>query len=514
MERKITEYLLKWKNNPMKKGLVISGARQVGKTYSVEQFGRKNYRNYLRLDFSDKNIKDWKIFSGDLSADNIISNLTRRYPDFRIERGESLLFLDEIQLCEDARAAIKPLVNDGRLDVIASGSLLGIFGLRPLSTDDKWVTNSMEVFQNSIVDYDMMETLSMNPEDFEERKRQLLMKGRERVLPIGYEHILVMRPMDFEEYLWAMGLSRDTIDGIREHIRDRVPFHEATLDTLNEYFWRYVVTGGMPEVVGMSISDPNSFNDMREKQKELKDMYILDINRYTPSSIRMDTMNVYNSIPSQLNRTHTKFKFIDVDRKEGKGMREYLDPIMWLESAGIVTICDNLTEPVMPLEERTGKAFKLYRNDTGLLCADFDKGTVLSILEGDPKVNKGGITENTIANMILSCGMRPYYFERNRRVGESVDRIAVDFMVNMDGQLVAIEVKPGKSKASGPLRKLISDDRYSMYHVDRFFKFGLSNILVDEYGVEHYPLFAAAFMDSMYVHREHVFKKLPTELDL
>lgn len=498
----------------MRKGLVVSGARRVGKTHSIEEFGKSVYSNYLRLDFADKHSRDWRIFSGDISADSIFAKLEECHPGFEIKRGESLLFLDGIHLCEDARAAIKPLVNDGRVDVIATGSYPGVFGLRPLPTDFKWITGSMERFQNSIVEADMMEVLSVDPGDYEERRRWLSAYGHERVLPCGYEHTVVMRPMDFEEFLWATGFGRDFTEDVRRHIRDRAPFHEATLDTLNRCFRRYTVTGGMPEVVEMHVSDPGSFDAMREKQKELRDMHILDINRYTPPSIRMDTMNVYNSIPSQLNRTHTKFKFIDVDGKEGKGMREYLDPIVWLESAGIVTICDNLTEPVMPLEERTGKAFKLYRNDTGLLCVDSDKGTVLSILEGDPKVNKGGITENTIANMILSCGLRPYYFERNRRVGESVDGIEVDFMVNMDGQLVAIEVKSGKNKSSSSLKKLISDDRYSMYHVDRFLKFGLSNILVDEYGVEHYPLFAAAFMDSMYVPREHVFKKLPTELDL
>ena len=505
---------MKWKDDPMKRGLIISGARRIGKTYAVEQFGKSYYRNYLRLDFSDKHALDWRIFSEDISADSIIGRLAERYPHFKVERGESLLFLDEIQLCEDARAAIKPLVSDGRLDVIASGSLLGLFGLRSLSTSDKWVTGSMEAFQNSILEGDLMEVLSMNPEDYENRIRQSFLKGRDRVLPMGYEHVHIMRQMDFEEFLWAMGLSRNTTGDIRRHVRDKIPFHETTLETLNEYFRRYMVIGGMPEVVETIVSDAGSFGKMRERQMDLKDMYIQDINRYTPIAIRVDTVNVYNSIPSQLNRTRTKFKFVDVDRKEGKGIREFLDPLVWLNNAGMVTICDNLTEPVMPLEERVGKAFKLYRNDTGLLCTDSDRGTILAILEGDQRVNKGGMTENAVANMILSCGLKPYYFERNRRDGESVDRIEVDFIVNMGGKLAAIEVKSGRNKASGPLRKLMSDDRYSMYHVDRFIKLGLSNILVDEHGIEHYPIFAAAFMDSMYEQDEYAFETLPTELDL
>ena len=494
MERKITNTLLEWKKDPEKKALVIIGARQIGKTYIINEFGEKYYDYHLHLDFS-KMPGAFEIFKGNIDSNSILERINLYYPQFKAVRGKSLLFLDEIHLCPAARSSVKSLSSDGRVDVITSGSLLGVKGLKrkkgekwgPLLDDDFEIVMRAEYSKSVVPDVDMEKIVRQSMED-----------GRNTILPTGYESIHEMLPMDFEEYLWAIGISHEQTRKIREHIHEREPFDEGTLTALNYYFSRYVLTGGMPEAVKMSLLENEADQRMLSAQGDIVVNYLGDINKYAPKGIIVETNRVYTSIPSHLNRTNRRFRFVDIEGKENKGMREYADPIYWLETAGMVIICDCLNEPVMPLECNVGKSFKLYMNDSGLLCSQIDRGSRIAIAEGRNDVNKGGIMENVIACMIVSSGLEPYYFERNKPTDNGVDRIEIDFIVNFGGGLAAIEVKSGKNRRSSSLKKLKNDERYSMYSISRFIKLGTTNIMVDDEGIEHYPLFAAAFMDSMY----------------
>lgn len=486
MERKITEELTRWRSSSRKKALVVTGERQIGKTYSIDEFGKANYRSYLRVDFSeDPEAAD--IFREDIYADRIIDTLRTRYRGFRIVEGSTLLFLDEIQLCTDALSALKPLVKDGRMDIIASGSMLSVNGLR--SDDD---VGEPEGTENTA-------------------EKDLPAYGRKRVSPMGYATLLRMYPMDFEEYLWATGVDRDITSKIRQRIHDKREFDRVTLSSLERYFRQYLIIGGFPEAVLASL-DPAE--DPGKVLHDLRNGYIADVQRYAPPAIRSKVQACFDSVPSRLCKENKRFTYRDVEGRSNVGWREYSDPVTWLESSGLVSICRNLTEPVQPLATKTGNGFKMYMCDTGLLMDSLGDGARIAIDRGEFQVNEGGIVENAVANMIERCGIPLTYFERDKvRDDGRRDRIEVDFVVELDGDVTAIEVKSGRKRSAPSLNKFITEESYRNYHVKRLIRFGTTNISVDENGVEHYPLFAAAFVDSMCDRTRIEFSK-DLELDL
>lgn len=475
--------ILRWRSDPNRKGLIITGSRQIGKTYILDEFARSNYDHCLHLDFSRNAwIKD--VFKGDIDADTIYDRLRIDFPAFTAEPGRSVIFLDEIQLCPDAMYAIKPLVTDGRADIIASGSLLTAEGFRPGDEPD-WAKDT---------EWDPMDSILTN---------------NERVSPVGYRDIKRMHALDFEEYLWALGMSSETTGRIRKNIRNKVPFEERTLEALNRYFVRYVATGGMPDVVKTSLRKDMAWSDIDAECDRIRRDYEFDIMRFAPQSIRTRVDACLRSMPDMLGRDNRKFMYsvaegLAEDGTENPGIREYRDPIRWIEGAGMACICRNVTEPVLPFKH--DGSLKMYCFDTGILVSQFQQSREnddlrLRLLRGDTELNQGAVMENAVACMIDKCGFQLNYFERNRPEdadGRKRDRIEIDFLVSLGGDLAAIEVKSGKNRRAGSLKKLRTDPRYTIYPVKRFIKFENSNIRVDENGVEHYPLFAAAFMDSMY----------------
>lgn len=514
MDRKMMDTLLAWRSASSKKGLVISGARQVGKTFIIDELGNNHYKHYLKLDFST-NSDAKKIFEDNIDADSIFRKLMFRFPDFRIERGDSLLFLDEIQLCPDARSSIKPLVADGRVDVIASGSLIGTMGLK--RTDENglfWERETWDNIEIGTIQEDGQDTVIIRKKDPDDLIGETLSEGKRRITPVGSEHVIRMYPMDFEEYLWALGLSRDQTTQIRRHISERMPFDGSTLDTLFTYYRQYVMIGGMPEAVRTTFENRSDGLSYMDIQRNIVNGYREDVLRYAPERIRIRTLKCMEAIPRRLGQTKKKFVYKDIENRENTGWREYMDPISWIDSAGIVSPCCNLSEPAMPLDGHTSRDFKLYMGDTGLLLACMDNGVRMAFSNGDHSINRGGITENAVANMIERCGLNLFYFGRNKVLeNNTTDRIEVDFIADFDGAIAAIEVKSGNSRRSSSLNKLRTDPRYSMYDISRFIKLEPSNIHVDENGVEHYPLFAAAFMDSMFTPREPEFQRdLPLDL--
>ena len=491
MRRKMMDTLLRWKSDENKVGLIVVGARQVGKTYIIDEFGRKEYDHFLTLNFStDPESKE--IFKGDVSADGILTEIGFRYPGFKAVRGRSLLFLDEIQLCDDARSAIKPLVADGRCDVIASGSLLGVSGLKRSEKEGvywrrRWVKGARGDYIGSRDDVGA----SSDPSRFTDESYS---DGRRRVSSMGYESVVRMYPMDFEEYLWALGFSESQTSNIRRHISEREPFSEPTLAALFRSYRQFMIIGGMPAVILRSL---DSTDEVLNVQRDIRLGYADDVLRYVPDDIKPGVIGCLGAIPRNLKHSNMKLRFVDIEGKENTGWREYADPLTWLDASGMVTVCNGLTEPVRPLALNVGRSFRMYMADQGVLMAMMDDADRLDVLEGRKGSNIGNLTEHMVANMLERCGIELYYYERNKTENGVTDRIEVDFVVNLGVDLAAIEVKSGSNRRSSSLRKLMTDERYSMYSFDRFIKLEEGNVFTDENGVEHYPLFAAAFADSI-----------------
>lgn len=492
MRRKMMRTLLEWKDSPRKRGLVISGARQIGKTYIVREFGRSHYDHFLEFNFSDRpELKE--IFSGDLTADSILREIGYRYPDFRPVGGRSLLFLDEIQMCDDARSAIKPLVADGRCDVIGSGSMLGVSGLKRSEREGLyWRRSWIKGERGEYISRGDPVGDGTDPAEAMERSYS---EGRDRVSPMGYETVVRMHPMDFEEYLWAIGFSEEQTSRIRRHIAEREPFTESSLHALLGYYRQYTVVGGMPEAVLASIESPDR---VARVQRDIRIGYEGDVMRYVPDDMRPGVIGCLDALPRNLKHPNMKLRFVDIEGRENTGWREYADPLTWLDASGMVTVCNGLTEPVRPLASNVGRGFRMYMADSGVMMAMMEDADRLAVLEGGKGANMGNLTEHVVANMLEKCGVELYYYERNRTENGSTDRIEVDFVANLGPDLAAIEVKSGSNRRSSSLRKLMTDPRYSMYRFDRFIKLEQGNIHVDQEGVEHYPLFAAAFADSMW----------------
>ncbi len=440
MKRKITEDLNKWADSESKECLVISGARQVGKSYSVEEFLQSRFESHLTIDFSIRpELKG--VFDGDLDVNSIIKKLNLNFPDFRFEPKKTALFLDEIQMCPNARTSLKSFALDGRFAVIASGSLLGI-------------------------DYSKVPSY-----------------------PVGYERVMVMRSMDFEEFLWAIGIEEETISYIRTCISSKTEIDDFVYERISDYFRIFMTVGGMPEVVRNYISD-NDIGSARSVQKKIVRGYRDDIGEYSAERERNKIFACFDSIPIQLSKENKKFAYSSIPNANSPSARKYRSSIDWINDAGIASLCTNLSEPKMPFEERSdGTSFKVYMNDTGLLMSMMDDDIVKAVIKGDTKVNKGAITENAVAENLLKCGFDLHYF--------STASMGIDFIVSMHGSPVAIEVKSGNNRRSKSLTSIKEN-----YHVNRRMKFENTNILTTEDGVEHYPLFASAFSDSMYVKQD------------
>ncbi|MDR0888081.1 MAG: AAA family ATPase [Candidatus Methanoplasma sp.] len=434
MERKIDEYLLEWKNRPRKNCLLIKGARQVGKTYSIDKFGRSNYDTYIYINFETDKEK-WRIFDGDLDIKTLEKRISAMFPDLRMIPGKTLIFLDEIQNCPNARVALKPFSLDGRFDVVASGSLLGL--------------NFKEVSS----------------------------------YPVGYETEVEMYSMDFEEFLWALGYGKDFTEDIRTHVRNREKIDDFVLGVVEERFRWYIATGGMPRAVEQFV-ETNNFHYVLEAQKDIVSGYLNDISKYAVGPALSGVGSCFRSIPIQLAKKNKKFVFTEIEDKKGVGLREYEGSLMWLYDAGIINYCHNLRQPALPLASNVMQnSFKVYLRDTGLLVSMMETGIQFAILDNDLLINEGGIMENVAADLLAKQGYKLTYFETKQT-------LEVDFILNIKGLAVALAIKSGNNTKSKSLGVVMSK-----YGVKRGMKFGKMNVGTDG-AVECYPLFALAFIDD------------------
>ncbi len=432
MERKITALLQKWKDSGDETALMVKGARQVGKTYIIDEFGTSNYDYYLKIDLRDERIDD-DFWAG--KQTELIQRITLRYPEFRVVKGKSLLFLDEIQDCPAAISALKALSKDRTLDVICSGSFLGLYEKSP--------------------------------------KRY----------SVGYVHEITMHPMDFEEYLWALGLSHEQTESIGRHVRERKPFDPPVLHTIESYYRQYLIVGGMPLPVLKSVTSVNA-GDYMDAQDDIINGYEQDILAYAEDA-KDDVLKLLRLVPTELGKTNKRLRFKDIDNEENRGIREYREPIDWIEGSRFVTVCRRLSAIERPLRRNSRESMlKMYMVDTGLLVRMYGGGTVEAMMRKDLSINEGAIGENSVCQMLTACGIYPFYYEVDKEV-------EVDFIAEIGSEIFAIEVKTGKKRRARSLKKMMEMD--AGRNISRWVKFEYGNIMMTEDGVEHYPLFCAAF---------------------
>ncbi len=396
LKRKMYDYLLDWKKTKSKECLLIKGARQVGKTYLVRHFGKVEYESFIEINFHmQSSLK--VIFEGDRSAEEIYKRITANIPAIRLIPGKTLIFLDEIQKCADARTALKFLAEDGRYDVIASGSLLG---------------------------------LSYGQDDDREVKEV-------ESIPVGYEKSVMMYSLDFEEFLWAYGYEADTIDYLRSFYESKEKIPPETNQKFDSILREYIVVGGMPEVVA-DFMEHKDFGRVQEIQDKLIASYADDISQHAKGAEKVKVRKCYDSIPRQLAKENKKFKYSEVESKATA--RKFGDSIQWLSDANMAYICCNTTTPMLPLNAyEKDNEFKLYINDTGLLLALFGFATKQALLNGKLKgFAKGGIYENFVAETLIKNGYSLHYYKPD-------DNSELEFIIEKDSEVIPIEVKAGNT---------------------------------------------------------------------
>lgn len=422
IKRKMYKYLINWKQKKDKSALIIKGARQVGKSYLVREFGRNEYEGYIEINFL-KNPLYKNIFKGDLSAEEIFKRLSAYIPNLKIIPFKTLLFLDEIQVCAEARTAVKFLVEDGSVDVISSGSLLG---LSYLEDDDKNVTEPTS-------------------------------------LPVGYEEQITMYSLDFEEFLWAKGYNDDAIAYLKDFYISNKEVSKELNDKYLELFREFMIVGGMPEVVQTFI-DTNNFQEASKIQGKILADYQDDISKHAKGQEKIKVRQCYDSIPKQLAKEYKKFQYSVVEK--GKTSKKYGGSIKWLCDSSLVNKCSNVNEAYIPLlAYEMDDQFKLYLNDTGLLLYLYGPETKLAILNNTLKGNaKGGIYENIISELLLKRGYKLYYYKTQNSSME------IEFVIEKNGEVIPIEVKAGNDSTPS-LNSFINK-----YHPKVSYKFVNGNV--------------------------------------
>jgi predicted AAA+ superfamily ATPase len=421
LKRKIESVLTEWKKSKNKKPLVIKGIRQCGKTYIVQKFAKENYENVVYVNFILEPDKK-SAFSGSIDVDTIILNLSALIPNSRFIKEKTCIILDEIQECKEARTALKSFQIDGRFDVISTGSLLGVRG-------------------------------------YENRRKE----GQDSI-PVGYETIIEMYPLDFEEFLWANGINNKVIDSVKSCFEKETVVPEGIHNAMMELLYRYVIVGGLPEVVNTFLETKN-IELIYQLQRNLIAEYEEDMIKYADNSDKVRIRECFESIPKQLAKENKKFQY-SVVRKGGRSS-QYIGSIQWLEDAGLVKRCYNTQITELPLEGNAIKdCFKLYTTDIGLFVAMLDYGTQADILKGNLLAYKGSIFENLMADFLCKSGQKLYYFQKD-------SGLELDFLVRYKGECVVIEVK-AKSGKTKSLKTVLKNK--NIYHVNHAIKLGKYNI--------------------------------------
>lgn len=431
IKRKIINDLIVWKQNHNREALLIKGARQVGKTTIVREFASKYYKHFVEINFEQDPVAK-EAFVGSRDARTIISRLSAMgYGDFVPK--ETLVFFDEIQSCPNARTAIKFLVEDNSYDFIESGSLLGI--------------NYGEVSS----------------------------------YPVGFESQLEMFPLDFEEWLWANGVSELTINDMRMAYTTKSCVDPVLHDQFMKHYRNFLVVGGMPKVVATYLNNPD-FNEVVRQQRILVDSYRLDIAKYAGGQ-KTKAKRFFDAIPSQLSKAHKRYILSDLE-KSGN-MQKYGDAAQWLNDAGVAHFCYNTHSFELPFEQYENQnLFKVYLLDTGLLCSMWSGSIQWQVMQGEIDINEGALTENFVANELVKRGHRLHYYDHK-------SRNELDFLIAEDNKLTILEVKSGSSyKQHSALDNALLDQPERIFRAIVLSRFDSEK----EDFIEYLPLYMVMFL--------------------
>ena len=403
LKRDIYEELLQWKRRNSGLVLELEGARQVGKTRSIEWFASQNYQCVIQINFVEqKRYRD--IFEDGFEVDAILKNISLLNPELKFIPGDTLFFFDELQACPNCATSLKFFKLDGRFDVICSGSLMGI--------------NYREIESNSV----------------------------------GYKEDYEMHSMDFEEFLWAKGYSEEFIDDLYQNMLEVKPINNLQMDVLFGLFRDYVTIGGMPEVVDSYIKN-NNFSGTLAIQRQLLKDYEEDITKYVEGLDKAKVKAVYSHISTFLAKENKRFQITKIGKNARN--RDYVGCVEWLADAGVINVCYCLNQPELPLKGNYDpKLYKIYYKDTGLLIASLDEEA-----QEDLRANKnlgtykGAVYENIVGDMLVKQGYNLYYYNNDRPALE------MDFFVRDADSLIPIEVK-ANDNATASLNNLLKEDKY------------------------------------------------------
>ncbi len=399
LKRKIDNYLQDYYKTS-RNALLITGARQTGKTYSIRKYGER-HKSFIEINFVEMPEASAAIRRARDSKDILlrISALTNQ----EFIPGETLIFFDEVQLCPEIVTAIKFLVEDGKYRYILSGSLLGVH-LNDLRSE-----------------------------------------------PVGYMGVKEMYPLDFEEFITNIGVQEPVISTLKDSWQQRSAVDEVVHAKMMELFHLYLIVGGMPAAVNAYLSD-NNLQHVRAAQLEILHLYRRDISQYDRNN-KFAIEEIFNLIPSELNAQNKRFILKNLNEKAR--FSRYENSFLWLQRAGVGLPIYNVEEPQVPLLlSKTRNLFKLFQSDVGLLAAQYAGGIQLRLLQGETDINFGAIYENAVAQELVAHGLSPYYYNNKKR-GE------LDFVIELNGEVLPIEVKSGKNyKSHSSLDKVLNCESY------------------------------------------------------
>ncbi|MGN0309915.1 MAG: ATP-binding protein [Bacteroides sp.] len=431
LKRKVLERLENWYQSGRYKAPLVFGARQVGKTTAVREFAKRHYAHFVEVNFVKYPLA-MKAFDGELTTQTIITNLSAMgFGPF--VQGKTLVFFDEIQECPNARTAIKFLVEEHVYDYIESGSLLGI-NYKPV-----------------------------------------------RSYPVGYEERYDVYPMDFEEFLWARGVSDEVIAILWEAYRKLKPVPEFIHQQISRFYREYLVVGGMPEVVQTFVSNPD-FNEVVNVQRSILTTYRADITNYAGRQAPL-VKRVFDAMPSALGKQDKRFVLADLEK--GASLRKYEDPTQWLIDAGIAYYSFNTNAFEQPFEATENRRlFKLYMLDTGLLSSQLLNKIQFTVMNGDVDVNEGALTENFVACSLAANQFALHYYDKK-------SKLELDFIIPDRDGITIVEVKSGSMyKRHSSLDHAMTD--YAS-KIDRCIVFSPANVEAEN-GIIYLPLYMASMI--------------------
>jgi len=443
MERKIKKKIETFLDKEFrKKVLLVTGARQIGKTYIIRECLKERYSSIVEINFIE-NEDAKKMFSDFKETKDFLLRLSM-VTDQPLIKGETVIFFDEVQECKEIVTAIKFLVEEGSFQYVLSGSLLGV-ELKDI-----------------------------------------------RSVPVGYMSVLDMYPMDFEEFCIANHVNEQVLQMLRDSFEKVIPIDDLIHEKMMELFRLYLIVGGMPAAVQKYI-DTNNLKDVIEEQKQIIKLYKQDIAKYDPAS-KLYLEDIFNLIPSELNNKNKRFILKNLN--ENFKFSRYENSFIWLKDAGVALPTFCASEPMVPLLlSKATNLFKLFLSDVGLLASMYANGIQMKILMKEVNMDFGAIYENVVAQELKCHGFDLYYYNNNR-LGE------LDFVVEYKGKVLPIEVKSGKAyERHAALNNCLENPRYD---INRAFVFCNENVREKE-KVVYYPIYMIAFLEKEEVEGEMIY---------